>query len=480
MMKEKMKEQSFKPPSNGENLVREEEGDHSRSSGADIILDCISDGVITIDLHKRVTFLNRAMQTMLGYEVDPAGMLLACDVLVQSNICSSQDCMLERALRGERVSNFEASVRRRDGTQIPVSINTDFLHDKDGRLIGLVEVIRDISLDRELCAKTAEVSELKHRLGEQTKIDNMVGRGPGMQDVLAKLPSIAASKSSVLITGESGTGKELMAYALHAHSPRKDRPFVVVNCSSLSEGVLESEIFGHVKGAFTNAYADKPGRFEIAHGGTLFLDEVGEISLTTQVKLLGVLERGQFERVGSNDTVNVDVRIVAATNRNLEEAVRQGRFREDLYYRIRVIPIDLPPLRERTEDIPLLVNHFKEKFNREMGKKISGFTPQCLTALRQYPFPGNIRELQNMIEHAFVCCEQETIEFENLPVDLQRHYWEHRDWTDTESLEAVERQAIHRALEKTGWRLKEASQQLGIGRSTLWRKVKQFGLTRQT
>ena len=403
-------------------------------------------------------------------------MLLACDVLIQSNICSSQDCVLERALRGERVSNFEAIVRRRDGIQIPVSINTDFLLDKDGNLIGLIEVIRDISLVRELTAKTAEVSELKHRLGEQVQFDHIVGRSPIMQSIFAKLPAIAASKSSVLITGESGTGKELMAYALHAHSSRKQAPFVVVNVSSLSEGLLESELFGHVKGAFTNAYVDKPGRFEIANGGTIFLDEIGEMSLATQVKLLGVLERGRFERVGSNETISVDVRIVAATNRNLEEAVREGRFREDLYYRIRVIPLVLPPLRERTEDIPLLVTHFLEKFNREMGKQISGLSPQSLTTLEQYSFPGNIRELQNVMEHAFVCCEGSTIQFEHLPTDLQRHYLEHREWTDTESLQSIERQAICRALDKSGWHFKEASQQLGIGRSTLWRKVRQFGI----
>lgn len=341
----------------------------SRSNGAETILDCISDGVITIDLQKRVTFLNRAMQTMLGYDVPDSGMLLACDVLIQSNICSSQDCVLERALRGERVSNFEAVVRRRDGIQMPVSINTDFLLDKDGKLIGLIEVLRDISLARELTAKTAEVSELKNRLGEQVQFDHIVGRSALIQNIFAKLPAIAASKSSVLITGESGTGKELIAYALHAHSSRRQGRFVVVNGSSLSEGVLESELFGHVKGAFTNAYVDKPGRFEIANGGTVFLDEVGEMSLTTQVKLLGVLERGRFERVGSNETISVDVRIVAATNCNLEEAVRDGRFREDLYYRIRVIPILLPPLRERADDIPLLVNHFREKFNREMGEE---------------------------------------------------------------------------------------------------------------
>jgi DNA-binding NtrC family response regulator len=200
------------------------------------------------------------------------------------------------------------------------------------------------------------------------------------------------------------------------------------------------------------------------------------MSLATQVKLLGVLERGRFERVGSNETISVDVRIVAATNRNLEDAVREGFFREDLYYRIRVIPIAVPPLRDRSEDIPLLVNHYREKFNQEMGKQISRLSPQSLIALEQYPFPGNIRELQNVMEHAFVCCEEQTIQFEHLPTDLQRHYLEHREWTDTESLQAMERQAICRALDKTGWHFKEASQQLGIGRSTLWRKVRLFGI----
>lgn len=448
----------------------------SRSNGAEAILDCISDGVITIDLHKRVTFLNRAMQTMLGYEVPDSGMLLACDVLIQSNICASQDCVLERALRGERVSNFEAIVRRRDGIQMPVSINTDFLLNKDGKLIGLIEVIRDISLVRELTAKTIEVSELKHRLAEQVQFDHIVGRSPLMQNIFSKLPAIAASKSSVLISGESGTGKELIAYALHAHSPRKHAPFVVVNGASLSEGVLESELFGHVQGAFTNAFVDKPGRFEVANGGTIFLDEIGEMSMSTQVKLLGVLERGRFERVGSNDTISVDVRIVTATNRNLEEAVQAGRFREDLYYRIRVIPIVLPPLRERSEDIPLLVNHFREKFNRDMRKEIAGLSPQSLMALEQYPFPGNIRELQNVMEHAFVCCEESIIQFEHFPAELQRYALEHREWTNTESLQSIEREAICRALDKSGWHFQEASRQLGIGRSTLWRKVRQFGL----
>ena len=446
----------------------------SRPRDAEIILDCISDGVITIDLEKRVTFLNQAMKNLLGYHHDLRGKLLACDVLVQSNICTNHDCVLERALQGERVSNYEASVRRRDGRLVPVSINTDFLCDDQGQLIGLIEVIRDMSLPRELTEKAAEVNELKHRLREQIKCDNMVGRSRRMQEIFSQIPSIAASKTSVLITGESGTGKELVAYAVHANSPRSHRPFLVVNCSSLSEGVLESEIFGHVRGAFTGAHVDKPGRFELADGGTLFLDEIGEISLAVQVKLLRVIERGEFERVGSNETTSVDVRLVAATNRNLSLAVKQGEFREDLYYRICVFPIEMPPLRDRKEDLPLLINHFVEKFQREMGKPIKQVSPLCLDTLERYDYPGNVRELQNIIEHAFVCCEGPMIKNEHLPKAIQRQGAQGLKSSDLDNLKTLERETICQVLARTGWRYKEAAARLGIGRSTLWRKIKEL------
>ena len=452
----------------------------TRPRDAEVILDCISDGVITIDLHKRVTFLNQAMRDLLGYEGELTGELLACDVLVNSNICTSHDCVLERALRGERVSNYEAFVRHRNGQLIPVSINTDFLQDDQARLIGLVEVIRDISVSRELTAKRTEINELRQRLGEHTKFENMVGRSQQMQEIFSRLPTIAASKTSVLITGESGTGKELIAYALHANSPRQHAPFVVVNCSSLSEGVLESEIFGHVRGAFTGAYFDKPGKFEAAHLGTVFLDEVGDMSLPTQVKLLRVLERGDFERVGSNDTIKVDVRVVAATNCDLVQAVKKGLFREDLYYRIRVFPIELPPLRNRIEDLPLLIHHFIDKFNKEMGKEIRRISSDCLSVLEHHTYPGNIRELQNIIEHAFVCCEGSMIQLEHLPHDIQQVARMRYSDDSIERLEKIEGEAIYHVLQKTGWRYKEASQRLGVSRSTLWRKIKQFGIKPNT
>lgn len=449
---------------------------------AEIILDCISDGVITIDLSKRVTFINRAMRRLLGLDDDYRGGALACDVLVQSNICTTNECVLERALRGERVSNYEALLKRRDGRPLPVSINTDFLMDESGNLIGLVEVIRDISLSKELTAKTVEVTQLRHRLEEQSAFENMVGRSRRMQEIFSLIPAIATSKTSVLVSGESGTGKELIAYAIHAQSPRKDKPFVVVNCATLAEGVLESELFGHVKGAFTGAFYDKLSRFEIANGGTVFLDEIGEMSHATQVKLLRVLEKEEFERVGGTKTIKVDVRIVAATNRDLTQAVKTGGFREDLYYRIRVFPLELPALRDRREDIPLLVMHFIKKFNRDMGKQITRVSAEALEALEAHPYPGNIRELQNIIEHAFVCCEGDILHRHHLPKDILGSLPREKEDDAYDTLESLERVGILRALEQTGWRYKAASHLLGISRSTLWRKIKRFGLesTRKT
>ncbi len=444
---------------------------------AEAILDCISDGVITIDLGKRVTFINRAMQRMLGYEEALPGEMLACDVLVQSNICSTHACVLERALKGELVSNVEAFIRRRDGQLIPTSINTDFLRDEQGRLMGLVEVIRDMSISKELSAKAAELEALRQRLGDQVRFENIVGRCRRMREIFSLLPPVANTKTSVLITGESGTGKELIAHALHANSPRKDKPFVVVNCSALSESILESELFGHVRGAFTGAFYDKVGRFELADGGTLFLDEIGELSLATQVKLLRVLENEEFERVGDSKTIKVDVRLIEATNGNLAQAVKRGSFREDLYYRIRVFPIDMPPLRERREDVPLLIKHFVDQFNRELGRHIRQVAPDALDFLENYSYPGNVRELQNIIEHAFVCCEGAVISLEHLPKDIQQSLQlDHHHPFVGGSLKNLEHEAILRVLEQAEWRLKTASQQLGISRSTLWRKLKRMGI----
>jgi transcriptional regulator with PAS, ATPase and Fis domain len=289
---------------------------------------------------------------------------------------------------------------------------------------------------------------------------------------------VAQSKSTVLSEGESGTGKELIARAIHNSSPRKDKAFVAVNCAAIAEGVLESELFGHVKGAFTGAYQDRPGRFELADGGTIFLDEIGDMSQTIQSKVLRVLQEEEFERVGEVKTMKVDVRVIAATHRDLLRETREGRFREDLYYRIRVFPVKLPSLRERKDDIPILVSHFIEKFNLETGKSINNISPRAMDVLMNHHYPGNIRELENIIEHAFICCSGNTIQPDHLPKDL---FAEDRDWLEhlgdhEGSLENLEKEFILRMLEQSNWHYQEASKRLGISRTTLWRKVKAFGL----
>ena len=342
-----------------------------------IILNCISDGVLTIDLNGRITYVNKAMQELLGY---PEKALIGkrCEKFVLSNICATDDCILCRTLeKKETISNFESFITNNEEHRIPVNINTDLLYDDEGNLIGIIEVFRDIS----------QIKELKERLTDLYQFDNIVTKDRRMKEILAILPSVAQSKSTVLIEGESGTGKELIAKAIHNNSLRKDKPFVAVNCAAIPETLIESELFGHVKGAFTGAYQDRVGRFERANHGILFLDEIADMSLSTQAKLLRVIQEEKFERVGGSKTIEVDVQVIAATNKGLLKAVREGKFREDLYYRISVFPITLPPLRERKEDIHLLITHFIEKFNKEMGKSINNISPQAMNVLMNYYYP---------------------------------------------------------------------------------------------
>ncbi len=341
----------------------------------------------------------------------------------------------------------------------------------------------------------AEVIRAKYSL------ESFIWKNAKMGEIYHLLPKIARTNSTVLIEGESGTGKELIAHAIHQLSLREDKPFIRVNCGALAEGVLESEIFGHVKGAFTGAIAHKIGRFELADGGTLFLDEIGEISPATQVKLLRVIQEGEFERVGESNRVKVDVRIIAATNRDLKNAVKQNQFRQDLYYRLRVVPIRLPPLRERKEDIPPLVNHFIQQFNREMGRKVAHVSLDAIKILTQYDYPGNIRELENIIEHAMVFCTGETLEASHFQKEIHRSaeieavtrlldevkekLSVHRSAEievppkQEKPLEAIEREVMMRVLHETGWNYKKTAEKLGISRTTLWRKSKAYLMMKQ-
>jgi transcriptional regulator with PAS, ATPase and Fis domain len=297
----------------------------------------------------------------------------------------------------------------------------------------------------------------------------MIGKSKVMQEVYGLIEDLADTTTTVLITGESGTGKELIAEALHYHGGRAFKPLVKVNCSALAETLLESELFGHTKGAFTGAVKDKKGRFEVANGGTIFLDEIGEITPRTGLKLLRVLEQKEFERVGDSTPVEVDVRVIAATNKNLQKQVNQGEFRDDLYYRLKVVQIQIPPLRERREDIPLLVNYFCDSFNRAFGKSITGVSEEVLAIFMRYPWPGNVRELKHAIEHAFVVCHAEMIARQHLPPEITTGH----DTGGPHGAESYdqEMQSIRRALEKSGWNKAKAARMLGLSRQTIYRKI---------
>jgi transcriptional regulator with GAF, ATPase, and Fis domain len=297
-----------------------------------------------------------------------------------------------------------------------------------------------------------------------------------MRKVYESLDLLMNTDTTVLIQGESGTGKELIARALHFCGPRKDKSFVAINCSALPEGVLETELFGHVKGAFTGAIRSHVGKFELANGGTLFLDEIGEISQAIQVKLLRVLEEREIQRVGDNRSVKIDIRVITATNKDLYKKVLNGSFRDDLYYRLSVFPLHMPPLRERVEDLPLLVSHFIRKFNKHMGKSIMGIVDQVLEVFERYPWPGNVRELANSVEYAFVHAKNNLIYPEDLPTRLmdKSSVASKKPKPTAASLHSVERELIVKALEDCDWRKNIAASRLGISRATLWRKIEKY------
>jgi len=446
-----------------------------------VLLDCIGDGVVTIGLDMRIRYMNRAMRELLGYEEgELVGQPLSCHLLVQGTICSTQDCILERAVRNrEKVRNFETVIQNKDGRKVPVSLNTDLLRDEHGNLVGIVETYRDLSQINELKAK------LERQRGNETR-GPLVARSKALQSILDLLPQVANSKATVLIEGESGTGKELIAREIHRLSPRRDQPFVAVNCAALAEGVLESELFGHVKGAFTGAIADRQGRFEIANKGTIFLDEIAEISPMAQAKLLRVLQEEEFERVGGNKTVKVDVRVIAATNKHLATVVEDGRFREDLYYRLQVFPIRIPPLRDRREDLLPLIEHSIARLNRTMGKNVRDLDGPVLKLLEAHHYPGNVRELENILEHACIRCPDNTIRAEHLP----DYFVANAPYKDSAlhsqaagkqvTLAALEQEAIVQALEQTGWNYRLACKSLGVSRSTLLRRLKVYNVIRKT
>jgi PAS domain S-box-containing protein len=428
----------------------------------DVILDSIADGVVTVDEQWRVTSFNRAAERITGVPREEAFGKPCCEVL-RASVCDNGCALRETCRTGQPVVDKLSYLENAAGRRIPISISTAVLHGGDGRVIGGVETFRDVSM----------VEQLRDELRDKHTFVDIIGRSPPMQRLFDVLPQFAESTSTVLIEGASGTGKELFARAIHDLSPRRDKKFIAVNCGALPDTLLESELFGYRAGAFTDARHDKPGRFALADGGTIFLDEIGDVSSAMQIKLLRVLQERVFEPLGSVESVKVNVRVIAATNKDLGRLVRQGAFREDLYYRVNIVRLRLPPLRERREDISLLVDHFLAKFNRLQGKRVVGVSDEVLAILLTHDYPGNIRELENIIEYAFVLCRGGVIEPEHLPPALRelRGFGKgcrHNGLT-LRDLEALH---IRDALQRSGGNRTAAARTLGINPSTLFRKLK--------
>ena len=428
----------------------------------DVILDSITDGVFTVDQDWRISSFNRAAERITGVPREDAIGQRCCDVF-RASICEAR-CALRQTLQsGEPVVNKAIYIVNAAGRRVPISISTAILKDVEGRVIGGVETFRDLSM----------VERLRKELHRRHTFADIIGRSRAMQSVFEILPQIADSDSTVLIEGASGTGKELFARAIHSLSPRRKKPFVAINCGALPDALLESELFGYKAGAFTDARRDKPGRFALADGGTILLDEIGDISPAMQARLLRVLQERTFEPLGGVESVKVNVRVVAATNKSLSRLVRKGVFREDLFYRIRVISFELPKLRDRREDIPLLVEHFIAKFNRLQGKDVAGVSEEVLAWLMEHDYPGNVRELENIIEHAFVLCRSGLIQPQHLPPDVRgKPTGEPLRAAGGISLKSMEKLLIEDALRRHGGNRTTAARELGINTSSLFRKIR--------
>ncbi len=435
-------------------------------SRLEAIFASVKEGIVAFDADGRVINANRAVEAICGV---PVGTIVGKRLEQIQGLCG-QSCrrVLQAALSGETsAKECQIGCDRHDRPQQVVVINTSPLMDEEGRSMGAVLVMRDIT----------ELLGLEKELRGRYQFQNLIGKSKQMQALYDLLENLANLETTVLIVGESGTGKELVARALHYAGARAHRPFIKVNCSALTESLLESELFGHVKGAFTGAIKDRQGRFQAADGGTILLDEIGDISPIIQLKLLRVLQEKEFERVGESTSRKVDVRVITSTNRDLREKVKNGEFREDLYYRLKVMDITLPTLRDRLEDIPLLVEHFCRLFRGRFKKEIEGVSSEVLNRFMNYAWPGNVRELEHGLEHAFVLCNGRTIELEHLPKEIReftgaRHGPGHSG-PRAKQLAAHE---VRQALETSRWNKRKAALLLSVDRSTLYRKIKQYRL----
>ncbi len=431
-----------------------------------IILESISEGVFTIDYNWIITSFNRAAEEITGItRKDAIGR--RCWEVFRSNMCET-NCALKRTMEeGRPFISSSGYIIGKDKRKVPVTVSTSLLINKNGKVVGGVETFTDHSV----------VEQLRKELSSGFKMEDIVSCSNAMKNIFRILPQIADSDSSVLIEGETGTGKELLARAIHNMSPRKEKPFMAINCGALPDTLLESELFGYKKGAFTNAVKDKPGQFALADGGTIFLDEIGDTSPAFQVSLLRVLQEHEFTPLGALNKEKANIRIIAATNQDLSFLVAENKFRQDLYYRINVIRLALPPLRERMEDIPLLVDEFVHKMNIRQGKLIQGVDPKVLQIFMSYDFPGNIRELENIIEHAFVLCSEGHIKINHLPdfLSLPAHMAQ-TEGKGSDPVKSAQIQIITDALARNNYNRTAAAKDLGIHKSTLFRRIKKLGI----
>ncbi|MGD8361783.1 MAG: sigma 54-interacting transcriptional regulator [Gemmatimonadota bacterium] len=429
---------------------------------SELIFQSISDGVFTVDESRIITSFNRAAEEITGFEAEEA-VGRHCFDIFRTEFCHTR-CPLKDTLQHlEAVENARASILTKEGSELPISVSTTLLRNEEGEVLGAVEFFRDLSA----------LEDLRRRLDERKALEDVVTVNREMHEMVQLLPDVAKSECNVLIQGPSGSGKELVAQVIHNLSPRKYGPYIKINCAALPATLLESELFGYEKGAFTDAKRDKPGQFCLANGGTLLLDEISEMDPALQVKLLRVLNNGEYQPLGSTKAFHTDARILAATNADLTERIAAGTFREDLYFRINVVGLRIPPLRERPADIPLLVDHFLKKFRKETRKPIRRVAPEALSALRRYSFPGNVRELENAIEHAFVMCHDDEIRVHHLPEAIGREAGTVNGVTREKK---SEREVVAEALQRHQGNRTRVAEELGIHRTTLWRKMKSYGL----
>ena len=442
------------------------------------VIDTMSEALMIISKGGRILSVNRSFEEMTGHAADeicgmPCTLLdcHACELAIGNR--DGAWCNLFEPGHQE-IRRCRCSIRRKDGSYLPALKNASVLLDADGSVLGAVETLTDLS---EIDRLDRKVEILSRQLNDISGFCGIIGNGDAMRGVFEIIDKAAQSDAPIIIFGESGTGKELVAKAIHEKGKRQNAPFVQINCAALNESLLESELFGHIRGSFTGAYQDRQGRFEAANGGDLFLDEIGDLPLSTQIKLLRVLETQQFERVGENRSVSVDVRIITATNRNLIELIDQKRFREDLYFRINVIPIHLPPLRRRREDIPLLINTFVGRLAARTGKNIRGLTREALDHCMEYRWPGNVRELKSALEYAFTIADRDTIDKDHLPPPMASLSGQNPVADPGAVAQGPDQRGeLIAALQASGGNQTQAARVLGVNRVTVWNRMRKYGI----